>query len=788
MSSQPSSEGFFIGPKMTKLKAILATLFLSSLAFGQGQRFDTTFWTTTPINGVKVLAAVSPATVNVCSKPASGVPCTNKATTYTDATLGTACPSNAQLVLNGTSTCVATSDSLGNIGGWLPSGPENYQYTITVSGHSYGPYDITGDGNAVHRTGDETIRGNKHFTGNATVDGNFAAGSTLITQQGRVAAVVSTATSTSLPHVMAKLRSAINPTINVALSGSSVMCGASLSDPDNQAPGVYFANSLKAKLDPWGNATWNVYNYCQNGSVVYGFSLSVAAGYTKSAWQTMLDAGVTPDVVWLGYVMNDAQPAAFNAGQTRSGFQTALQQAITKVQEAGADVVVATSPHPAVITEQSLRGGAFWTLPASVDQTYPTAISKPVSATATTPAYPGTGSNTALVTADTINNGGPSVTVDRRFTIINQDMRSIAAEAGVPVVDAEKYAIRCMQKQIMATGSQLAAEAVLFNSGQIVHPNLTYDQCSYYEAIDDFTASVGRAVNQSGTGLYHRGYFQFNGDSGKLSSPLAGLDAHVPPYPDSSRPSFLAWARTGTADGDGIKAEQKAVFVDPSNGDLVTSFGAQEGYRFHAPTTYGTGSFDYARSYSGVAGAAQAVNHLGAYNVSAGGTVNIPVTHPSAGKFRISSYNNGEVLGEVYENTYYANDSGICLGINPTMNLVPRGSWASKFTIGLSGYNLVINNVTASTNYSIRVEQDMTGDAGVGPIVCPGTDVPFLPVNPDGSLNTTGQRDLGRTDSPWGKVFSTSGSTNHAVCWKSDKSIGYCSAVVATDGTCGTCN
>ncbi len=32
------------------------------------------------------------------------------------------------------------------------------------------------------------------------------------------------------------------------------------------------------------------------------------------------------------------------------------------------------------------------------------------------------------------------------------------------------------------------------------------------------------------------------------------------------------------------------------------------------------------------------------------------------------------------------------------------------------------------------------------------------------------------------------GSTNHAVCWKADGSLGYCSAVVDSSGLCGTCN
>jgi hypothetical protein len=38
-------------------------------------------------------------------------------------------------------------------------------------------------------------------------------------------------------------------------------------------------------------------------------------------------------------------------------------------------------------------------------------------------------------------------------------------------------------------------------------------------------------------------------------------------------------------------------------------------------------------------------------------------------------------------------------------------------------------------------------------------------------------------------VVGSGGSANHTVCWKADgETLGYCSVVVAADGTCGTCN
>ena len=40
-----------------------------------------------------------------------------------------------------------------------------------------------------------------------------------------------------------------------------------------------------------------------------------------------------------------------------------------------------------------------------------------------------------------------------------------------------------------------------------------------------------------------------------------------------------------------------------------------------------------------------------------------------------------------------------------------------------------------------------------------------------------------------GAIAAAGGSANHAICWKADgKTLGYCSAVVDSNGACGTCN
>ena len=80
-----------------------------------------------------------------CNHPANAAPCTNLATTYTSITGGVACPTNQQVVLQGSNTCQSTSDNFGNIGAWvLPNttcgGNLCYDYTLTVNGTVYGPY------------------------------------------------------------------------------------------------------------------------------------------------------------------------------------------------------------------------------------------------------------------------------------------------------------------------------------------------------------------------------------------------------------------------------------------------------------------------------------------------------------------------------------------------------------------------------------------------------------------------------------------------------------------------
>lgn len=96
----------------------------------------------TPAGAYSPVLAIPGAAVHVCNYPANATPCTNYATTYTDPTETTACPSSAPLVLASTSTCVATTDAQGNYGFWVAPG-SSYAYTVTVGALNFGPYPLT---------------------------------------------------------------------------------------------------------------------------------------------------------------------------------------------------------------------------------------------------------------------------------------------------------------------------------------------------------------------------------------------------------------------------------------------------------------------------------------------------------------------------------------------------------------------------------------------------------------------------------------------------------------------
>lgn len=125
---------------LSKILLALFLLFVAASTHAQGVRISGAVTAQGTI-GTATNAVVLPSgpTIAICNHPANGVPCNNYATTYTDATLTTACSMTQQIVLDGHTNCVSTPDSQNNWGAWVKPGA--YDYTITLPGSiNQGPF------------------------------------------------------------------------------------------------------------------------------------------------------------------------------------------------------------------------------------------------------------------------------------------------------------------------------------------------------------------------------------------------------------------------------------------------------------------------------------------------------------------------------------------------------------------------------------------------------------------------------------------------------------------------
>jgi hypothetical protein len=131
---------------MKKLALVVLIILASQLAVAQNLRWDYAATTTGSTSGQLVpVYAIRNAPVSFYVN-CTALPCTSPASVYTSFDNITSCPSNAQVVLQQSTTCQETADSSGNFGGYF--NPGNYQYTITYQNQVYGPYQFSvGPGN-----------------------------------------------------------------------------------------------------------------------------------------------------------------------------------------------------------------------------------------------------------------------------------------------------------------------------------------------------------------------------------------------------------------------------------------------------------------------------------------------------------------------------------------------------------------------------------------------------------------------------------------------------------------
>lgn len=138
-------------PKATIRAFVIALLLFGCglSVFGQIVRWDASPLSTTPNNpppapgAYPPLLAIPGATIFVCQY--TGSSCVTPVPTYTDITGATTCPSNAQIVQNGSGgICTSSTDAQGNFGFWWNAQTyPHIRYTVTTAQTTYGPYDVT---------------------------------------------------------------------------------------------------------------------------------------------------------------------------------------------------------------------------------------------------------------------------------------------------------------------------------------------------------------------------------------------------------------------------------------------------------------------------------------------------------------------------------------------------------------------------------------------------------------------------------------------------------------------
>lgn len=272
-----------------------------------------------------------------------------------------------------------------------------------------------------------------------------------------------------LPNLLRRLQryNDGNPTsIKVLGLGSSVGVGATLPDSATQPPVQVFAQYLRDVF----NVQVTVYNGSVNGTVV-GESTGASGDYADAKTA----AGWTPDVVFTAYGMNDGTSAQYHAGQTLPGVATNFRNLIAAVRADGADIVVSTTPHPHTVR-------AVWTMPEGVPATYPTdSGSNPVQ-------VPDSTTGQSIKTDDPLG-VGLSVPHSVRHRRVNFAQALTASRLGVAVVDAERFWFLAVAQN---------GEDALFNTGEIVHPNLLGHQKSYWLAIKAFMHGLANSLGRGG--------------------------------------------------------------------------------------------------------------------------------------------------------------------------------------------------------------------------------------------------------------------------------------------------
>lgn len=142
-------------------------------------------------------------------------------------------------------------------------------------------------------------------------------------------------------------------------------------------------------------------------------------------------------------------------------------------------------------------------------------------------------------------------------------------------------------------------------------------------------------------------------------------------------------------------------------------------------------------------------------------------------------------IGVMAQNTSSTGMSGFVSQNNDGTKYLSFGMVGSGTTLS-ADYGAANEGTIRSSSGASGLFINANGGSGYVRFATTGTE--RARINASGLLIATTTAVTGAALTVNGAVAATGGSENHAVCWKSTGILGYCSAVVAADGTCGTCN
>lgn len=405
-----------------------------------------------------------------------------------------------------------------------------------------------------------------------------------------------------------------------------------------------------------------------------------------------------PVLAYMAYGMNDFQESGWNAGRTLPGYATVLIQLVNKLKLAGQDVVVTTTPHLSVLRNATNGGYAY---PNSINQTYPVNITLPVLSSQLSPPYPNgfDAPNQTILTADFLKNGGPQLTVDMRFLRGNQSNRYGAKLCGALLIDIERYWFESLQEQMIASGAvgqpaqALAAETILFNTAQFVHPNLLGHQTSYWRGNADTVWAIAQQSGQSATEPRNQGYFGIN--IPYPGQPTGTLDLR-PPVGDMTNPPLVVQANIGTPDGSGNKAPLSVLKIDPATGDTILSnAGINNGLIRLSPAANANW---YGQNANGTFFSQGNYGLLSTQSNSIGTTATVTFPATQAGKLSVVGIAVGVGTPQLYTNIFQTSATTLALGTAAEL------SAGNIFTVSISGLIMTLTTTRNNVRLGVRLE------------------------------------------------------------------------------------